>query len=1215
MKNKFFTAALRKAKRLLLLCPPLFVALNAWGTTTDWSSQSWLGNGGVNGKYTEKVKAVVTPALTSDPGINNLQPKNSHDAIHVAMPSSEFGEISLSSSQYTIEGAGFFPYLEAFTKQENEFTVVCGGTTYTFTVYYADGEPDDLTDFNIAKGKTSVAGKYPAGYEPYRANDGNIEDGDSRWASGSGAQHYATVGDAAEDWWYVDLGDFYRIDQVKILFETAAPTDYDLLVSNNALSWTLLKTYTEQPKVGNNAENYNVYDFSADPKVGRYVKIFARQGYSSLAYGISMYEFEVYGDHADVTDVNPPTMGEASLNGTPSYDRVNINVTGTDTEDGTVVSFHVVDALHSVDQVCAAQTGVITVTGLTAQTSYTFTITALDAVGNESANNASVEATTTQDTSVPLVAAPVPNGTGKEILPIYSDAFTSILEHEFDKDGFAGVALMEEKNIGGDNCLVYNIASANEVTWGHYVEGDNAIIAKEAYRGSGNGIDASAMEYLHIDIWSLQSATNAINININDAALSSLRLSHNGGGWQSYDIALSEFAFNNENAAYSSDNVRWMKFNGIGFITGKMALDNVYFWKTADGLHAVSATANNATYGTATVVVTETNEAPEGGTVTDGTEVTFKAIANDGYLFTGWSNGETSASFTTTITATTNLTANFRKLGTTYCNTLVHSNNGGQEHDAYVTVKRSAENTYQVVVRADYALGNFSNTEFRIKESAEAAESNYNLNSKGELSADKHTLTGTFTSYMEPWMISGQLYVNIEGQYEGQFGKLDNIEYAVECDDEVSVTGFTLSQNTAKLLTGKTLTLTPAFTPAYATNTALTWESSNTAVAKVDNGVVTAVAAGTATITAKLASDNSISATCTITVVDALAETVWHGYGIAHTPTEKNVVFTYSVTRDVEQHLTFSLTTDKNLAGFVADIYINGTEYALTGYGDALTASYTTSDTYEDNISLNCGWNVKGVNYGETFNFTYMVGSENEELKMLFIDEAKDNTSTLAACDGETVTIASVTRSFNAEELYTLVLPFDVDATQTAAQLPGQLTKLNNAIVKENGDLRLNFVNVEAIEAGVPYLYEPSSDVVNPTFSAVTVSKDLVPSTSDEHAKYYGIYAPTNTNDLSSITNSYVLGDERWLYKVSEIHDAGANYEMKALRAYFVLDFPTGANPAPRARIIFNSNETNTTTGVDETNILRNNDKRIENGQLIIIREGRKYNAQGKIIQ
>ena len=778
----------------------------------NWEAVSWLQN-------SDKYKLVVDPEIGAQFG----GIRKDGDNLWVGFPSAAFGAMSIEPNG----GAGAYRTfaLSNFTQQLNQFTVVCDNVTYTFDVYYADGEPADLTGFNLAKGKTANAGHVAEAGIP-AANDGNK---DTRWGS-NGASHYAAVGESAGDWWYVDLGGTYRVDQVKILFETAAPTDYDILISNNAVSWTVIGTYTEQPQVGNTDENYNVYNFTN--KVGRYVKIFARQGYNNMAYGFSMWEFEVYGDRATISDVNPPVMGTASLSGT-SYDRVNIAVAGTDEEDGAVASFHVVDATHGVDQVQAAEAGVITVTGLTAETSYTFTITALDAAGNESANSVNVAATTTQDTSIPLVAAPVPSATGKEIVPIYSDAFASILEHEFDKDGFAGPTLMMEQNISGDHSLVYNVAGDNVVTWCMYNDGADAIIAQEAYRGSGMGIDASAMEYLHIDIWSLQAGTNAINININDAALASLRLSHNGNGWQSYEIALSDFNFNPENPAFSSDNVRWMKFDGISFISGKMALDNVYFWKTAAGLQSVSATANNATYGTASVVVTETGLAPEGGTVADGTEVTFSAVANDGYVFVDWSNGNTNATFNATVDASMNLTANFRALGTTYCNTEMTVN----DHTIYLTVKRSDVDEYTMIVRSAEELTNFGGTVFYRPENISVKD----VRNEGVLSDGNHTLTVTMDSEGEPYF-GTPLYVVFAGAGEVTYNQLLNVrpEYAVACDDAVSVTSITLSQNSANLLVGRTLTLTPTFTPAYATDRALTWETTNSAVATVVDGVVTA---------------------------------------------------------------------------------------------------------------------------------------------------------------------------------------------------------------------------------------------------------------------------------------------------------------------------------------------------------------------------------------
>ena len=62
---------------------------------------------------------------------------------------------------------------------------------------------------------------------------------------------------------------------------------------------------------------------------------------------------------------------------------------------------------------------------------------------------------------------------------------------------------------------------------------------------------------------------------------------------------------------------------------------------------------------------------------------------------------------------------------------------------------------------------------------------------------------------------------------------------------------------------GDTQTLSATVKPDDATDKTVTWSSSNTAVATVDGGKVTAVAPGTATITAK-AGDKT--ATCAVTV-------------------------------------------------------------------------------------------------------------------------------------------------------------------------------------------------------------------------------------------------------------------------------------------------------------------------------------------------------------
>lgn len=84
----------------------------------------------------------------------------------------------------------------------------------------------------------------------------------------------------------------------------------------------------------------------------------------------------------------------------------------------------------------------------------------------------------------------------------------------------------------------------------------------------------------------------------------------------------------------------------------------------------------------------------------------------------------------------------------------------------------------------------------------------------------------------------------------------------------VAVTGVSLNKSTTSIYVGASETLTATVAPADATNKAVTWSSNNTSVASVNNGVVTGVAIGQATITAKTV-DGNFTATCAVTVETA----------------------------------------------------------------------------------------------------------------------------------------------------------------------------------------------------------------------------------------------------------------------------------------------------------------------------------------------------------
>ena len=105
---------------------------------------------------------------------------------------------------------------------------------------------------------------------------------------------------------------------------------------------------------------------------------------------------------------------------------------------------------------------------------------------------------------------------------------------------------------------------------------------------------------------------------------------------------------------------------------------------------------------------------------------------------------------------------------------------------------------------------------------------------------------------------------------------LDNIKTTKICyyravnnvgGGEISVESISL-QNTASVAVSKSITLEVSFTPSNATNKNVTWESDDTTIATVTNGVVKGISEGTATITAT-SEDGNKTAECIVTVTPA----------------------------------------------------------------------------------------------------------------------------------------------------------------------------------------------------------------------------------------------------------------------------------------------------------------------------------------------------------
>ena len=156
----------------------------------------------------------------------------------------------------------------------------------------------------------------------------------------------------------------------------------------------------------------------------------------------------------------------------------------------------------------------------------------------------------------------------------------------------------------------------------------------------------------------------------------------------------------------------------------------------------------------------------------------------------------------------------------------------------------------------------------------------------------------------------------------------------------IAVTGVTLDQTSGTLTVGDTVTLTATVSPSDASNKAVIWETSDSSVAIVANGVVTALKDGTAVITAKT-EDGGFTATYSLTVkvatVDVLAT-----YGYAD-----------------NTRLSTSSGSEKTAAGYVTightapipvdkTTYPNGATLRVTGAVNCLGNDWNGSDNGGD---------------------------------------------------------------------------------------------------------------------------------------------------------------------------------------------------------------------------------------------------------------------------
>lgn len=166
----------------------------------------------------------------------------------------------------------------------------------------------------------------------------------------------------------------------------------------------------------------------------------------------------------------------------------------------------------------------------------------------------------------------------------------------------------------------------------------------------------------------------------------------------------------------------------------------------------------------------------------------------------------------------------------------------------------------------------------------------------------------------------------------------------------IAVTKVSLDNDTLTLEIGDTETLTATVTPDNATDTKLTWKSDKTDIVTVTNdGNVTAVSAGTATVTAT--ASNGQSASCAVTVnaaiTDALAGKTFVCYDVkcrSDVYGEEDVKTTEDLTKEHNIGSTLEFNNDGTFLWTIESSKQSGT-YELDG--ETITLTYTSPSGYK----------------------------------------------------------------------------------------------------------------------------------------------------------------------------------------------------------------------------------------------------------------------------
>ena len=216
-----------------------------------------------------------------------------------------------------------------------------------------------------------------------------------------------------------------------------------------------------------------------------------------------------------------------------------------------------------------------------------------------------------------------------------------------------------------------------------------------------------------------------------------------------------------------------------------------------------------------------------------------------------------------------------------------------------------------------------------------------------------------------------------------------------------------------------------------------------------------------------------------------------------------------------------------------------------------------------------------------------------------------NNDAVIAANIGKTVNV-KIERSFKANDgYYTLCVPFNMPAS-----VIGKAYSLGTITKHVTGEgININLEEKSELSAGMPYLVLPKANMSELVVENVTILEDPVAGqgvSNDElnvQIFFQGYYSAPGVKTNGS--TEYYVGNEGYLYN--------GVVDIRGLCGLFTITDKNGDPLKVRARVVTREE---VETGLDNNQLPNTNiQKVLENGQLIIIRDGVKYNVQGQVIK